>query len=968
MRHPAFAAIMLGVMALAGHAVDVPVIVTEPSGLDRPGEPVSGGIPLPAGQFKPDAPFALFDGRTPIPVQASPLVTGPDGSLRWVLLDYQIDLKAGQTRTLTLRPGKPAAPAHPLKTTQTPEQLTVDTGRLAFAIRKNEPFSLSQCEAIRGVSVRYADAVSRKTYPAGPPETLRFIYSGPLRVTIEARGRFAGDEEHKLRYATFITAWAGRSDILVRHTLINSREDMRDHVNIGASIIEIQPAGPSKEATVAAASPQRHAAPLLLHQGLQSSVANAVKLTQGDRTLWAGQSAGGWVSSGGIWVFDRMFSADPPRSMALTGEGVIVLDSSPRRFDGVRQGDRIRGQPFESEHRWLLDCSHHSSEYRIDLAAPADPAALSRQATTAAARVWGFAPGRWVSDCDVLAVGKFGTLEDEKAAHARWGWTATKEPAAPKPNPTRFVAWEDNHYESEADSPEGLLLMFLRTGQRGYFDEAEAWCRYHADLQTWRTEGWAWKDGAIWFPQGGPLGNRPQRAKADKMGFVPSWNKAATARDRDLWRTVVAKECYCHYYGAGLVDWYCLTGDTDALDAAIDKCEMKLDEFTRSRSFTPGKSGIACTRGFGRGFYVAVRTWMARPQDPMLQKLIGLCRDTLVQLPAEYMDERAVYAPIQKSNPSKYLTDGIKRKMDEAGITADKTGMFRDSAGKTWNWRDIGGTWMISYIDYAAEMLARQTGDEDLMDYVIATGEFTAKHLLSPAGKQTWYYTALDIPAKGVIWDPWLYDGLQRNDEGEGPKHDGYYTRFFPDVMAQAYALSGQRELLDAAQRFWFYGNRRGYQTTTMSKEHRFADHRPPKDDTVLSTVRLFHTATHPRTDTQPPAAITDLSVELQSDGRATVRFTAPLDAGGKVARYQVKAAALPIVPYDQWDSARDERLKRNWWRAANLSGEPAPATPGTKERFTVTSLPAGKPLYFAVVSFDDSSNRSAISNVVKAE
>jgi hypothetical protein len=28
--------------------------------------------------------------------------------------------------------------------------------------------------------------------------------------------------------------------------------------------------------------------------------------------------------------------------------------------------------------------------------------------------------------------------------------------------------------------------MFLRTGKRGFFDEAEAWIRYHTDLQAWR--------------------------------------------------------------------------------------------------------------------------------------------------------------------------------------------------------------------------------------------------------------------------------------------------------------------------------------------------------------------------------------------------------------------------------------------------------------------------------------------------
>jgi len=81
-----------------------------------------------------------------------------------------------------------------------------------------------------------------------------------------------------------------------------------------------------------------------------------------------------------------------------------------------------------------------------------------------------------------------------------------------------------------------------------------------------------------------------------------------------------------------------------------------------------------------------------------------------------------------------------------------------------------------------------------------------------------------------------------------------------------------------------------------------------------------------------------------------------------------VKAAALPILPCEQWDYARDVGKKRNWWRAANCKGGPAPSKPGTAERFVVTGAPAASPLHVAVRAFDDSDNRSAMSNVAIAE
>ncbi len=84
------------------------------------------------------------------------------------------------------------------------------------------------------------------------------------------------------------------------------------------------------------------------------------------------------------------------------------------------------------------------------------------------------------------------------------------------------------------------------------------------------------------------------------------------------------------------------------------------------------------------------------------------------------------------------------------------------------------------------------------------------------------------------------------------------------------------------------------------------------------------------------------------------------------MVRYQVKCSDKPIVDYQAFlkrFAANREATATNWWLAANLAGEPAPKAPGTKESFTVTGAPAGA-RYFALCAFDDSSNRSAISNV----
>lgn len=983
--------------------LEIPVIVREPRGLARLGEPVSGGIPLPAETCKPDTSFALYDGRRALPVQASPLVVDKNGYLRWVLLDYALDLKPNEVRTLTLRVGgQPAKPRTPLKLTDGRKTVTVDTGRISFVIAKDKPFALFERvtaagkPVVTGGVVEYTDAVTGKTHRAGVPTKVEVLYSGPLRASVMVRGKFVGDQDAaRLFYATYITAWANRSDVLVKHSLINSNEDQRYFVKVAGSRFVLNTSVGRSPQVVLGTGPERAVkatGAASVTQGLLAyhsyrDIPVAARVELAGKEAWKGQRAEGYIALAGgnasIVVVDRLFRGDPPRKLEVTSDGKLILEASPKRFEALkykdnRGNDREAGQPFASDYRWLYDCSHHSSEYRIDFGAgeALAPAALSKFTLAARGRVWGFAPGEWVSECEVLAVGRFGTVEDEKTSHRLWGWEAKGEPTWRK-DPDRFVAWEDNHYESEADSVEGLILMFLRTADLGYWDEAEAWARYHTDLEAFRTEGWQWKDGGVWWLAGGPQGNRPVRKPANIK--FQAWYKG-TPDDQTLWHTSIAKVCYCHFYGAGLVDYYCLTGDTDALDAAINNCEMKYNELTHYRNLTPGKGPIGSTRGFGRGFYVGVRTWMARPNNPTLKKLVKLCRDVYVMLPSEYLDERGVYAPVQKKGPGKrYLTPGILKYMERQGISVDDGGTFRDRAGNTWKWRNIGGTWMIAYIQDALDMLATETGDEDMMDYAVGAGQFAAKYMQSPVARQTWYYTALDIPHLGHVWDNWKYDGEQRNEQGEGPKHSGWYTRFFPDACARAYTWVGEKHLLEAGKRLWSYGNRRGYQTTKLTPQHNFAHHRPPKDDSTLSTARLFYEGAHPRKDTEPPAAITDLKVTGVGGGKATVTFTAPADQAerhyvgmgfrekrGRVVRYQVKCATLPIVPYQEFDYARDLGVKRNWWKAVNLKGEPEPGAPGRRVSFVVTGVPEGKVLYFAVRSFDDSGNRSAISNVVE--
>jgi hypothetical protein len=408
----------------------------------------------------------------------------------------------------------------------------------------------------------------------------------------------------------------------------------------------------------------------------------------------------------------------------------------------------------------------------------------------------------------------------------------------------------------------------------------------------------------------------------------------------------------------------------------VDLAEQKNSEFRKHRQFTPGKTTISDTRGFGRGFYVITHLLEAVPENAFVRDLAKLCRDVLWQCPN--LDDRG-FAPSHLGTGfggfdlKRDLPPEMRTFMDQEGIRIDDKGWLTDRTGARWPVVCLGGTWQHFYVAAAAERYARLFGDEDMADFAEAFGRFAARHLLSRQCKQTPYYAFMDVPTLGEAWDPWLFEPAHTaTRDGEGCEHDGYYTRFFPDAIAMAYRRAGATSLLERAREFWHYGSKRGYHTKQLSAGWdavgAFAGHRPPKDDTVLSASRMFYEWSHPRRDTEPPARVGDLSVAETEGGRLRVSFTAPADrGGGRVARYQMKCAPLPIVDYDEFDFARDRGVKRNFWRAANVEGEPAPSAPGRRESFEISGGAGAAPLYFVVAAYDDANNRGPPSEPVRA-
>ena len=1019
---------LLGIVAaafLAGAAwageLEVRLSVEEPAGVARKAEPACGGIPLPAGTLRKDQAFAVFAGGAEVPAQVLPLVVDEKGFVRWVLVDLQTDLGPKEKKEFALKAVAPAAkPLTPLKVTEDAAGLAVDTGKIKFTIAKDKPFSLfTSVEAggkavAGGGEVSYTDGFDGKKYLADKPASVVAEDAGPMRVTVSVKGRFVGDDQNKFQYLARVTAWTGRSEVHVKYSLANTNPDHYCYRRVSDSTVTVRLAAEAPGGLLGAGKPLEAPAGAWMQQS--SRVVPAVvhkvdvlkmcpwlrdtpgadgpggaKAMAGEKELWASAGkddvAEGWVAaktgSGTLWACDLFFVEDPPRRLTLSKDSLALT--------GVTQPLEGAKLPFAEKLRMIFDCSHLSSEYVLDFAPPAEPAELSAAARRARARPAIMAPPAWYFSTEAMPEGRFGTQEDELACYDKWGWQYDKAavprgPVGQIAKIQRWVAQDDNHFTSEQDTLDSLILMYLRTGSRSFFDAAQAWANYFMDLEAWRTDGWRWKDGGMWW-HGGPAGSSPQRAEDPVTGLRNSlpaewtqelktklgvWDRQACMHLSSLF---LAKQCYCHNWGEGLAEWFLLTGDRDALEAAVDCVEQNYDTQKRAFGKSPGKQ-FDPSRDFTRSSFLTNATRLCLPTDPFVVEASDHLAKTYLARPAK--DPRGfLTAPAKvdlKTIEAKTGAKGLE-KMKELGITLDeKTGQLSDpKTGAKWLPLHDPHTWMFPPLSRAMEIYHRVTGSEDAQDWLIAYGQAVAHVLFQEKhGNLAYGHFLVDFPTKGFAWDRHSWNLPDDAKDGAGEKINGYLARFYPDVPARAYELCGEPFLKKRAYDFWYYGSHRGYNVPEMhnlGKVGTWINCYSTHDEQVSFTGKTIYIWAHQRKDDKPPKAVADLKVTVNGD-KATVNFTAPSDeGGGKLVRYQLKCSDKPLVGYEQflelWKENKDSTAT-NWWMAANVKDEPAPQAPGAKESFAVSGVSANAK-YFAVVSFDDSSNRSAISNVAEA-
>ncbi|MBC8236476.1 glycoside hydrolase family 127 protein [bacterium] len=207
--------------------------VSDNLGVGRECEMVCSGVPFAKGALQPEEPMHVEtqDG-TALPTQTKVLGQWPDGSVKWLLVQFPADCPANERREYFLVHGQGPAPEMPLTVEDESDQITVDTGPLQVTVPKDNLtmfgdvcLQKDSCKTqvlAGGTPMKFVlEDGTIHTSANSKPDAVTLEEKGPLRATISATGWLQGPDQNRLyKLDTRLRFYAGQSYVQGDYTFI----------------------------------------------------------------------------------------------------------------------------------------------------------------------------------------------------------------------------------------------------------------------------------------------------------------------------------------------------------------------------------------------------------------------------------------------------------------------------------------------------------------------------------------------------------------------------------------------------------------------------------------------------------------------------------------------------------------------------------------------------------------------------
>lgn len=462
----------------------VPVRIAEGQGVGRDGV-ATFGLPFPEGVVRDAAQL-----RSGTPLQARPLATWRDGSLRWALVDLPAAVKPGGSDVVRVTWSGTGAVPEPRQRVSVQEQadgLSIDTGAAVLRIRTGEARWLSLKGTggeLNGPEERVVATEADGTpvaLTARPPTRITVEDSGPLRARVRVEG-WLEDALRKpvLRYRYRLDARAGSASVGVLHTF--TRLSPRKMLLVrGYRLRFATPPGDDRTQFGGAGAVLDGAAGARLEQ--LSAAEYGFRSSEGSAPV-TGTRADGWVScgkDGALLVALKQFWQQFPKALEREPNGVAVdLWAGAGAFEA--------DQGLSKSHELLLSVNAAGEKRAAALADLREP-------------LFGTAPAEWYCATRSLGVlapyslAKYPQYETEVEAAAD---------LQERSHPYGMRDYGDNYFggpykgihsfqDLEYDVSYNQFMQFARTGARKYLDIGLREARHGGDIDLKHDAGPQWK-------------------------------------------------------------------------------------------------------------------------------------------------------------------------------------------------------------------------------------------------------------------------------------------------------------------------------------------------------------------------------------------------------------------------------------------------------------------------------------------
>ena len=234
--------IAVSIVSAAPAPVEVHWLDTSPPAV---AQGVSFGVPWPRGAVAKDAKFHLLDGSgKDVPLQIWPLAYWPDGSLKWT--GNAISGDGALAGPLKIDVGDSAAPASPLKVTDSADAVEIENGATNWRLAKHgsnlvEAVKIGDTTVAKDgklvciledrsdVSNHHA---TREQSFASQIDSVSVEQSGPVRAVVKIQGKHKADEVDRafLPFTIRLYFFAGVDSVRMVHSFAFDGDQEKDFI------------------------------------------------------------------------------------------------------------------------------------------------------------------------------------------------------------------------------------------------------------------------------------------------------------------------------------------------------------------------------------------------------------------------------------------------------------------------------------------------------------------------------------------------------------------------------------------------------------------------------------------------------------------------------------------------------------------------------------------------------------------